>query len=252
MAERTRFERVRPCGPTAFKAVAIIRSATSPSQRRRGGSNSHACYRARPPTECPTIRRRLPGAGYRTRTPVDGLGSRCLATRSIPRSGPWESNPSGAAWKAAASPLGQTRDPSVVIGPIRSPALSCVYVHRSCTITDGVLAPPRTFASLPEGGGVLLRLRLARPGSGPSTSDQPSLRPAEESNLASRLRRPSWWIRTAGRWHRVHESNAAAQVLEARLLPEHPAKQKGRRIFFACGLCLSPTFRWRLSPGATS
>jgi hypothetical protein len=129
MAERTRFERVRPCGPTAFKAVAIIRSATSPQQRRRGGSNSHACYRARPPTECPTIRRRLPGAGYRTRTPVDGLASPCLAARPIPRSGPWESNPSGAAWKAAASPLGQTRDPSVVIGRIRSPPLSCVCLH---------------------------------------------------------------------------------------------------------------------------
>jgi hypothetical protein len=56
------------------------------------------------------------------------------------------------AWEALASPLRQTRDPSVVSGPVRSPPLSWVCLHRSCTIIDGVLAPPRTFASLPEAG----------------------------------------------------------------------------------------------------
>ena len=73
---------------------------------------------------------------------------------------------------------------------------------------DGVLAPPRTFASSSGAWGATL-LRLVRSGSGPSIYISVSWRPVEESNLAGRLKRPAWCIRTTGHWHRVHESNAA-------------------------------------------
>ena len=128
-----------------------------------------------------------------------------------PWSGPRELNPPESTWidgAFAARPA--PRDLPVVLGESRTHCLpsfrfpSGVPAH----FADGVLAPPRTFASLSGAWGVTL-LRLGRSGSGPSIYINFSWRPVEESNLACRLRRPVWCVRTTGHWHRVHESNAA-------------------------------------------
>jgi hypothetical protein len=195
--------------------------------------------RARPPTGCLAIGLTLPyGAGGGSRSRGLELG------------------------KLALYRLSYTRERVMGLEPIWNSLEGCRLTSSARPAFPHQLSPPirssPPFVCLPT---LLLRPWLTAPwhhpgpllvrrgqGVRPSSAcadlapdrrllSRPPWHPADESNVAGKLRRPAWWIRTAGPWRPAEGSSLARKVLETSLPPRAPAKQKGRRNRCSCGLC---------------